>query len=383
MTNKSKRTLLLTTVLTLAASVGPQEALWAHKPSDSYLHLVRSGEAIEVRWDVALLDLQLLVGLDDDADQRITWGEVTAHKSAIAAEALRSLRLTSGGRALKLLGPDLLVAEHSDGAYASLAFRATADAHAPLGVEYSLLFDVDPTHRGLLRYVDGDGASAHILSVEAPELTLIASTRGLASNFTPFVRVGVEHILGGYDHLLFLAALLLPAVLQRRGSQWAPAQDFKPTFVEVSRIVTMFTLAHCLTLWLAAAGHVSMPSRFVESTIAASIVIAAVNNLHPILPAPNWALAFGFGLIHGFGFAGALFDLELTGTSFAVSLLGFNVGVELGQLGVALVFLPLAYAARETQAYRRLVFAGGSTVVACCGAVWMVERLFNVRLLGA
>ncbi len=116
----------------------------------------------------------------------------------------------------------------------------------------------------------------------------------------------------------------------------------------------------------------------VESGIALSVVLAALNNLFPVVANGRWIAAFGFGLLHGFGFAGALHDLGLPAGSLALSLFGFNLGVESGQLAIVAIFLPLAFALRSSWAYRRVMFAGGSAAIATVAMVWLVERAFNV-----
>jgi HupE / UreJ protein len=152
--------------------------------------------------------------------------------------------------------------------------------------------------------------------------------------------------------------------------------------VDVLKVVTAFTLAHSITLSLAVLGAVELPSRLVESVIAASVVAAALNNVRPLVTRRLWLVAFGFGLVHGFGFASVLADLGLPSDALALALVGFNVGVELGQLAIVLLFLPLAFALRRTSFYRRWVMHGGSLAIALLAAVWFAERAFAVRLLG-
>ena len=185
------------------------------------------------------------------------------------------------------------------------------------------------------------------------------------------------------DHILFLVSLLLPAVLVRARSAWQPGASFRSALIDVAKVVTAFTLAHSITLSLAALSIVVLPSRFVEAGIALSVVLAALNNLFPVLANGRWIAAFGFGLLHGFGFAGALQDLGLPADSLALSLFSFNLGVEAGQLAIVAVFLPLAFALRSTWAYRRVVFAGGSFVIAAIATIWLVERAFDVDVLSA
>lgn len=354
----------------------------AHKPSDSYLTLERHGAAVQGQWDIALRDLDAAITLDANGDGEITWGEVRSKRAAIAAYALSRLDVASGGKACPLEAADVLIDQHSDGAYAVLRLSATCPQPGPaLAVEYRLLFDIDPTHRGLLQYIENGRAHSAIFSAEARTQTLGAGTSW--QQLAAYVHEGVWHIWLGFDHILFLLSLLLPAVLLRRGGAWQPAESFRSAFWDVAKIVTAFTVAHSITLTLAALDVVSLPSRWIESAIALSVVLAAINNVFPAVSRGRWIAAFGFGLIHGFGFAGALRDLGLPAGSLALSLFGFNVGVELGQLAIVGVFLPAAFWLRATWAYRRVVLAGGSAFIAAIAGVWLFERVFNIAILPA
>jgi hypothetical protein len=238
------------------------------------------------------------------------------------------------------------------------------------------LFDIDAQHRGVLRYTDDGKMQPFVFSKARRELTL----SHVAPRFTAIVRLGIEHILSGYDHLLFLTALLLPSVLRRRDGKWIPAPNFRAVLGDVLRTVTAFTLAHSLTLALSAAHWVVLPSRFVESAIAASIVLAALNNLFPVLDADR-SLAFGLGLLHGFGFAAVLSDVGLSGQSFVRTLFGFNLGVEIGQLAVVTAMLPGLYWLRRSRHYPRVGLPLASVAVALVACVWLVERAFNLKII--
>jgi hypothetical protein len=188
---------------------------------------------------------------------------------------------------------------------------------------------------------------------------------------------GVHHIWEGIDHLLFLLSLLLPAVLVWRNGGWAPVVTFRAAAADAAWIVTAFTVAHSITLTLAVVGVVSLPSRLVESAIALSVVLAAMNNVWRVVRHGRSLAAFGFGLIHGFGFAGALGELGLPDEALALSLASFNIGVEAGQLAVVGVFLPLAFAVRATAAYRNVALRGGSLATAIVALIWFCERAFD------
>jgi hypothetical protein len=142
-------------------------------------------------------------------------------------------------------------------------------------------------------------------------------------------------------------------------------------------------VAHSITLSLAALGLVSLPSRLVESAIAFSVVLAALNNLKPVVNQRRWLIAFVFGLIHGFGFASVLAELGLPADTLVLSLVGFNVGVEAGQLAIVAVFLPVAFWLRNTGLYRQGVFVGGSLLTLLIALVWLAERALDLKLLGS
>lgn len=357
--------ILLLLVLSLFAGLGK-----AHKPSDSYLALEADGGAVRGQWDIALRDLEHAIGLDANGDGAIAWGELRAKHAEIAAYAFARLRLR--GCTIK---PDAhLVERHTDGAYAVLQFSADCGAAPPgdLELEYSLFADLDPTHRGLLRARLGEHTLTGVLGPDQPRFVLRAEGRSRAAQFLDYGGEGVWHIWIGFDHVLFLLSLLLPAVLSM--------PRFAPAFWDVFKVVTAFTAAHSITLALAALSVVSLPSRLVESAIAASVVLAALNNLWPVVQRGRWLVAFAFGLVHGFGFAGVLAELGLPQESLLVALVGFNLGVEAGQLAVVALFLPLAYAVRDTWVYRRIILVGGSAAIALVAALWMIERVFDLEL---
>jgi hypothetical protein len=356
----------------------------AHKPSDAYLTVHRDGTALSGQWDIALRDLENAIGLDADGDGDITWRELKSRHTEIATYALQRLRIASGGDTCGLAATDHLVDTHTDGAYAVLKFSGTCPRDGPtLAIAYSLFRDIDPQHRGLLNFVEAGESRSVVLGPETPERVVGGDNGGSLVQFASYVHEGVWHIWLGFDHLLFLLSLLLPAVLVRRGDRWQPGASFRSAFIEVAKVVTAFTVAHSITLSLAALGVVSLPSRWVESAIALSVVLAALNNVFPVVAHGRWIAAFAFGLLHGFGFAGALQDLGLPAGSLALSLAGFNIGVEVGQLAIVAAFLPLAFALRRTWSYRRLVLAGGSTAIAAVATVWFAERAFDVPLFTA
>ncbi len=362
-----------------------QSAL-AHKPSDSYLAIVAGSTGLHGQWDIALRDLDYAIGLDSDGNGEITWGELRAKHADIAGYALARLSVSADGVRCVLAPNSHMVDEHSDGAYEVLKFSIDCGGrHAPreIGVEYSLFFDIDPSHRGLLRLQHGKGSLTAILGPERPKQEFQLAEASRLAQFLDYGREGIWHILIGFDHILFLVSLLLPAVFVLRGRSWDPAERFAPVFWDVLRIVTAFTVAHSITLSLAALSIVALPSRLVESTIALSVVLAALNNLRPVVGGRRWVVAFGFGLIHGFGFASVLADLGLPRDALMIALVGFNLGVEAGQLAIVSAFLPVAHALRHTMFYRGIIFTGGSALIVVVALIWLAERALVLKLLPA
>lgn len=353
----------------------------AHKPSDSYLHLDVEGQSMRGQWDIALRDLDYAIGLDSDDDGAITWGEVRTHHDALAAYALSHLTVDANGTRCQSRPTGHLIDHHSDGAYAVLRFAIDCGSTPQkISLRYGLFFDLDPLHRGLLRVEHGKSTHTAVLSPEQPErvIDLIVATPW--REFLEFGGEGVWHIWIGYDHILFLLSLLLPAVLRRGEGHWQAVTHFRPAFFEVFKIVTAFTLAHSITLSLAVLDFIALPSRLVESMIAASVVIAALNNLYPVITRRLWVVAFAFGLVHGMGFASVLIDLGLREGALSTALVGFNLGVELGQLAIVAMFLPLAFVVRHSWGYRRIAMTLGSLLIAGLGATWLLDRSLGLDL---
>lgn len=355
---------------------------WAHKPSDSYLAVKVGDKVIHGQWDIALRDLDFAIGLDADGNGEITWGELKARHADIAAYALARLAVEGDGAACTLRAGEQLVDNHTDGAYTVLNFAIDCpQPPAQLKLHYRLFADIDPQHRGLLRLEAAGLTRTAIFSPQAATQSFELKATNALSQFLDYAQEGVWHIWVGYDHILFLLSLLLPAVLLWQAPRWRPVDSFRAAFFDVLKIVTAFTVAHSITLSLATLGLVSLPSRLVEASIAASVVLAALNNVWPLFHGRRWMVAFCFGLIHGFGFASVLVDLGLPQGTLALALVGFNLGVETGQLAIVAVFLPLAFWLRHTVFYRRGVFVIGSLLIALIAGIWLAERVFNFKAL--
>ena len=353
----------------------------AHKASDAYLQFTRGagGGGVHLRWDIALRDLDVVLPLDADGDGELRWGEVRKALPAIDRYALAHLQWPPG---CTPGAPEHALERRSDGAYVVLRMDAACPLTAGFTVGYTLFADVDPTHRGLATVDLGDGSPRVSLLDPARPATFSSSGAGAAGaaagGLPSFVAEGVHHILTGYDHILFLLCLLLPAVVRRQGGRWVPVATWRQALAPVLGVVTLFTLAHSITLALAAFGLVSLSSSFIEPAIALTIMVAAADNIYPVFGRLRYAITFVFGLIHGFGFAGALREVSLPPLQFALALLKFNLGIEAGQLGIVVLVVPLLFAVRRWAGYRRVVLLGGSVGAVLLAGGWLVERVFNV-----
>lgn len=272
-------------------------------------------------------------------------------------------KVSAGGAELAPNSAEVELREE-DGVGFILVYPRTSDDM--LRFDASFLSKLPAEHKTALTLKDASDKvlRTEVLTATASSLEAAgaSSTAGRSSSFWGFLKLGVEHILTGYDHLLFLFGLLVAC---RR-------------FSTAAKIITCFTVAHSLTLALAALDVVSLPGRVVEPLIAASIVFVGVENiLRRGEPGWRWALTFALGLVHGFGFAGALKEagLDSSGAALLVPLFSFNLGVELGQAGVAAVLLPLLWKLRDLPTFERYGRQVISAAIALAGAYWFVTRL--------
>jgi hypothetical protein len=356
----------------------------AHDPGKSYLSLAFETNQFVGQWDVPLKDLQTVVPLDADNDGFVTWDELNARYTNATTYIFAHLKISVDGRPVtcRILNNEPAVEDFTDGTYVEIPF-AIEKISDPKTIElnYQLFFDVNSLHRGLLRLQYGDKTESAVFSPDKTTQSFVIGVSDPGRQFLAFLREGIFHIWTGYDHILFLLALLLPSVLHRDGGKWQSVPALRPAFFNVLKIVTAFTVAHSLTLSLAALQVVRLPSRLTESAIAFSVMLAAANNLWPVVRERGWIVAFFFGLVHGFGFANALADLGLVHSALALTLVGFNLGVEIGQLAIVIVFLPVAFALRKSWFYQKPLLRFGSALIILVAATWFAERVFDFKIL--
>ena len=357
----------------------------AHSSSNSFLTLSADNKRLTLRADINLRDVDLIFNLDQDRNGQVTWAEVLSKEIEITKWLEQGIQLKAEKQACQLGSADVQASEHADGLYLSTLWYPTcnqsAGVHtlkdASLEMRYSLMFAQDNLHRGLLKLDLPDLQSSFIFSPDQPQTMLTQENSTFFQVFAQYFLEGVWHIWIGIDHILFLLSLLVLAPLQAANSrvtQWQAVPRARTAVKEVLTVVTAFTVAHSITLGASIMNWLEPSPNLIEPAIAISVVIVAINNLLGWSAVKRWPLAFVFGLIHGFGFANVLVDLGLPNSALASALGGFNVGVEMGQLAIVGVFLPLAWLLRNTKFYRWGVVVCGSTAIAVIGFVWALER---------
>jgi hypothetical protein len=330
----------------------------AHEPGT--VELTFDTREHTLRAELDLIDLDYALGLDQ-GDGSLAATDVGRNSERIAAFVaagvdiddcrLEARRAATGVRADA--SPSVVVD-------LPVACDAVGDERAVV----SRLFAELPDYRTLLQAKTGAGTQTFVIGTAPVAVPL--GDGGQAAAFFSFLREGVVHILIGIDHLVFLLVLVLPIAV--RGSWRAQARA-------IAGIVTAFTVAHSLTLSLSALGHLSLPAKPVELLIAATVVLAAVRNLGRGGRAPGWPLAYALGLIHGFGFAGALGNLAIAEGITPLAVLAFNLGVELGQLLVIALALPVIGLLASSAVLGRRLVPATSLLVAGIGVCWIAERL--------
>ncbi|MBC8117976.1 MAG: HupE/UreJ family protein [Burkholderiaceae bacterium] len=365
----------------------------AHSTSTAYLEVDAATHGTPaLQWRVALRDLDALLNLDANGDAQLTWGEVADRSADINALAVSALSVTRGTQACALRFAAPQYVRLADVGYAQLDATAACGGGDKLTLDYRLFENVDPSHRVLISVrgapprIVAPGAQVELSSAARVSDSAADSAADVPSGFSGFVSSGIAHIAGGFDHVLFLLCLLLPAVLQRQRAgqtdRWIPRDNTQGALVAVIWIATAFTVAHSITLALATFGVIRIPARVIEPLIALTIVATALNNVWPVVTRRLAAVAFAFGLIHGFGFAEVLAPLSLPRAELAGALLGFNLGVEIGQIAiVAGAFVVLA-SLRRWSGYPRWILRLGSIVIAIVATLWFIERVFDLEILG-
>jgi hydrogenase/urease accessory protein HupE len=350
-------------------SLLPLQYAKAHDPGLSSLTIRQHTNGLEATLTLAVKDAAQIAELDQDHDGTVTQAEFGRGQSQLETAVAREILIAADGKIVKGSFNHSRLYENNN-----IEVRLNFDAigFSSLEIQSKIIASLPIGHRQYLQVQNSRGetiferllsAAADRATVEMPDAYSSTSALEAVSSFTNFLCLGVKHIWTGYDHLLFLFGLLLVA----RG------------FFSSLGIITSFTIAHSITLAVATLHLVQIPSRIVEPLIAASIVfVGAENLLRGDIPKARRAVPFGFGLIHGFGFASALREAGVgSGTGgIMLPLFSFNLGVELGQIVVAALALPIIWKLRENPLFIARWAPACSAAVVLLGSFWFVQRVW-------
>jgi hypothetical protein len=366
-------------------------AAGAHSTDQPYLYVFVTESGIDGRAELAIGDVEEVLGLDLSGDDATIEAALRDNADTLYRYLTDHLAISTvdQDRAIEFGAVDLFREGSTELAFAVIQFTAGNHTTIPkmLDIRFDPFFDEIEGKDGLLLISGGfelgefTTAKETLVNVNAgerqPRVDLGADGRW--GNFRSSISLGVNHIETGPDHILFILALLIPSVLVFT-DRWEPLAGFGAGLWRVLKIATFFTLAHSITFTLAGMGWLpTPPAKIVEATIAISIAAAALHTLRPVMPNREWILSFVFGLFHGMGFASLVSDLGVSRSSQLISLLGRNVGIEIGQVVVILLLFPGLYLLRRTPFYQPFVIVA-SMALAAVASLWTVERLAEVDL---
>ncbi|MEO1404327.1 MAG: HupE/UreJ family protein [Cyanobacteria bacterium J06635_1] len=363
----------------------------AHSSGQSYLYFQIGENTITTRAEIPVKDLNEVLNLGFPPDRKkMRPEEVEPHLETIKDYTAQNLDIGCAPQSCELTFQTYELLNTGAGQFIKLSYAVEGFQALPeaLQVKYDPILADKAQYTNMLlieeNWKTGTFAneSEKLLVYTSPGQThtLDLTDGSFLQGFTSVVKLGIIHIVEGIDHVLFLIALLLPSVVRRENGRWQPVGTFSTAFVYIIKIATVFTIAHSITLGLATLQLVQIPARFVESVIAASIGLAAIEIFYPIFRGRVWFVIFAFGLFHGFGFAEVLSELGVTSQHALLSLFGFNLGVEIGQLAIIAVVFPLFYLLRKSLFYSRFVLKTGGMALGAMSLYWFVERAFDVNI---
>lgn len=369
----------------------PTPGVAAHEIGQSYMFLRIYDDSVVVRLEITVADLEAALGFGWDLEAGVALPAIESRLDSIRAYVEPRFSLSADGAVLaaRYQSVEMRFLDFADFVLLEYVIDGLEEIPDEVDAHYSVLFEVDSQHRNFL-VIEHNWKTAtfnneaNISLIFTPRTTtqsLDLTSSSVWRGFAGLIWLGVWHIWIGIDHILFLLALVLPSVLRRHEGKWEPVPRFRTALINIVTIVTFFTIAHSVTLSMAALDVVRLSSRFVESVIAGSIAVAAWANLMPRLRVKEWMIAFAFGLFHGFGFASVLGDIGIGRDHLVLSLLGFNVGVEIGQIVIVAAIFPVLFLLRKAKVYPWILKIGSILLIAVA-LLWFFERLlgFNVPL---
>ncbi len=361
----------------------------AHKPSDAFMVF----EASSARLSLALKDIDAAIdSLDENQDRQLTFAEFKLAIPAIEALVRKEVTIHCGSDKLGARwridnsSESSALEKRNDGTYVRLKADFSCVNDQPLQLQYRLFEGIDTSHRLLISNLLGAVETVAVASPSDGLVTLrggkvaIGAAAGLAvkesssalSTLLNFIVEGFIHLAIGWDHLAFILVLVLPFMLWKPNNQsylidWAACK-------RLLYVISAFTLGHCLTLVLVTLNIITITGQWVEPTIALTIVISAALNLMPDVKAPRVWVPLVFGTVHGLGFSSVLSELDISEGSRLIALIGFNLGIELGQIAFVVVWAVAQYGLIRFKGYVRWVVMGGSTVLMLAAVMLTIVR---------
>lgn len=360
---------------------------FAHAPRENYVWVNIEDDHVSGHFEISIDDLKqkLNVDVDQSADGRAAGIELQA--ATVQQYLSENFSLSDKDGELPFQFTTTGVSPLVD-TFAQYHFKTDRlPASKDLTIENTIFMTPefakeDRLHRSLIliehnKTIDtefGEESPFLVFSPRNSVATLDTESPAPILQWREFLWQGILHIWFGFDHVIFVIALLLTTVLMVQGREWVPIQNFKSACFKTLKIITLFTIAHSITLSMAAYDLVSFNSALVETIIAISIIVVALNNIFSRFNSHAWFWVFLFGLFHGLGFASVMADLQFRAINLSKILVMFNIGVEIGQVAIVLVVFPLLFLIRKSQYYRTLVVIPLSILAILLAGFWVMER---------
>ncbi len=366
MKEANRKGMLSWIVLVLVMSFGAED-VWAHKLNTSYVNLVARADTLMLRVRIDDFDMAQM-GLDTDGDSLLFYEEMEAGLPQIADFVAAHVQIDVNGRRVSFARGTTDISPDNKGNIFAVIYLGAHLPEPPEQVDIDIDFfsTFGNEHKCIAKVLlPGKSLEQAVFAASTQRQSFYAhKEKSLLEQASAFVWLGVEHIFLGYDHIMFLLALIIVG----------------GRLMDLVKIVSAFTVAHSITLCLAALEYVLLPVKWIEAGIALSIVYVALENFWLKRTDRRWVLTFAFGLVHGFGFANVLRELGLPTKGLIVSLLSFNIGVEFGQIAIVVLLFPLILWLNR-QAFQRQVVWGLSSIILLFGMGWFIERIFDFNYM--
>jgi len=347
----------------------------AHQLSTAYLNADLNDKGlITGQLQIRLYDLEQAIGLDRNIDHKLSWGEVLSRQAAIQQWLKRALNISRSNQicVTNHIGK-LQIDAHFNENYLVIPLTFQCGNKGKVDIEYEGLFKFDSEHKLLINLSTKEHSFSRVISNKQNRTVLDIVSGNRLETFKEFMLEGITHIWIGIDHILFVLCLLFAAVIYGEKNLKGKIKTQK-LILSVLKIITAFTLAHSLTLSVTALNWLHISSRWVEVSIALTVLLTAINNIMPIMTR-FISITFAFGLLHGMGFASVLRELGLDNKHQILSILAFNVGVELGQIVLILLMLPLLIILKNKAKFANQLLKASSGLIAIIACFWIFERL--------